>query len=62
MFGAKVVSFSSEELDRIKPSKLSDGILQIIRESGVASLEPLAGPNPEQHTRRILENYWAVEH
>lgn len=57
-FGVKTIEITAEMIDSMELSPLSDELKEVIRESGVPSLQPLLGPDWEEYMRDLQREYW----
>jgi len=57
----KVITFTSTDLAKIEPPKLSEGVRKIIVESGVKSLQALVGSNAQTAAREVMQTYWGLK-
>ncbi len=59
-WGMKEIKITAEMIDAMELSPLSETVKQVIRESGVPSLQPLLGPDWEEAIRKLQKEYWGV--
>ncbi len=60
VWGMQQIKITAEIIDAMELSPLSEEIRQVIRESGVPSLQPLLGPDWEEAMRDMQKEYWGV--